>query len=82
MKKFGKIVLEYFEDANKNNLIEKDQIYNVRYLMGEINRRIGNVEKANKIFDEVISETKDDKNEEKIYQIAFQQRFSPKEDIG
>lgn len=81
IKKFGKIVLEYFQDAYENNLIEQDQLPTIRYLMVEINRRIGNIKNANELFDEVISDIKDNEDQENIYKLAFQQRYDPKENI-
>ncbi|TFF86853.1 MAG: DUF2225 domain-containing protein [Promethearchaeota archaeon] len=81
INKFGKKVLDYFQDAYENNLIKKDEILTIRYLMGEINRRMGNIESANKFYDEVISQSKDIKDQEDIYKLALRQKTDPKENL-
>ena len=79
--KFGKIVLDYFEKAFHKNLIPEKQIPTIKYLMGEINRRIGQKNKANEFFDEVISITKHKNELQDIHDLAVQQKTNPKENI-
>lgn len=80
-KKFGEKILDFFEKAFDKGQIPSDQFYTILYLMGEINRRIGNIDKAKKIFDEVISLTKNRKELDFIRKLAIQQRNDPKEEL-
>jgi uncharacterized protein (DUF2225 family) len=80
-EKFGKVVLDYFEKAFKEGKVPDDQIFAVKYLMAEINRRIGNKETANEMFDEVIALTENNKEQEFIYNLAIQQKAKPKENL-
>jgi uncharacterized protein (DUF2225 family) len=79
--KFGKVVLNYFEKAFNEEQVPTDQIFAVKYLIAEINRRIGNAETANIIFDEVISLTENNKEQEFIHNLAIQQKTNPKENL-
>lgn len=81
VKKFGEKVIHYFEIALDKGQIPSDQFYSILYLIGEINRRIGNQDKANKLFDEVISLTKDREDQEDIRNLALQQKNNPKENL-
>jgi hypothetical protein len=81
INRFGKQVLDYFQDAYENNLIKKEEIFTIRYLMGEIHRRMGNVTKAAELFDEVISQSKDIKDQEDICKLALRQKTDPKENL-
>lgn len=81
MKEFGEKVLKYYEDAFDKGQIPGEYFYTALYLMGEINRRIRNLEKANKYFDEVISLTKNRDDQEDIRNLAIQQRNNPKENL-
>ena len=65
--------MKYYEEAFDKGQIPSEYFYTALYLMGEINRRIRNMEKANKYFDEVISLTKNRDNTEKIRNLAIQQ---------
>ena len=49
--------------------------------MGEINRRIGKIEKAIELFDEVLSLTENDNELKDIYNLALQQKTDPKDNI-
>jgi uncharacterized protein (DUF2225 family) len=80
-KKFGAIVLDYFERAFSKGLVPSDQIYASKYLMAEINRRIGNEETASQIFDEVIALTENNKEQEFIHNLAIQQKTNPKKNL-
>ncbi|TFF84267.1 MAG: DUF2225 domain-containing protein [Promethearchaeota archaeon] len=80
IKKYGKIVISYFEKAFNEKMVPEDQIYCYKYLIGEICRRVGETKKANEFFDYVINELSDDTNN-KFYQLAVQQRNDPKEDL-
>ena len=72
IKKFGKIALQYFYRAFEKDQVPADQIISTKYLMGEINRRIGNIEKAIELFDEVLSLAESDKELKDIYNLALQ----------
>ena len=80
-KRFGEIVLKYYEIAFDKGQIPIDHFYALLYLLGEINRRIGNIDKANKYFDEVISLTKNRENLKDIRNLAIQQKEDPKENF-
>jgi uncharacterized protein (DUF2225 family) len=80
-KRFGKIVLDYFERASKEGQVPDDNIFAVNYLVAEINRRIGNTEIANAIFDEVIALTEKNKDQEFIHNLAIQQKTNPIENL-
>ncbi len=79
--KFGKVVLNYFKKAFNEGQVPSDQIFAVRYLIAEINRRIGNKEIASEMFDEVISLTENNKEQEFIHNLATQQKTNPKENL-
>ena len=49
--------------------------------MGEINRRIGNLEKATELYNEVLSLAKDNNELKDIYNLALQQKTDPKDNI-
>ena len=78
IKKYGQIVLDYFEKAFNKDLIPKDQVPTLKYLMGEIHRRIGNKDNANKLFDKSISLTKKKRKLKWLYKLAVQQKTNPK----
>jgi uncharacterized protein (DUF2225 family) len=80
-KQFGEIVLKYYEIAFNKGQIPSDHFYGLLYLMGEINRRIVYIDKANKYFDEVISLTNDRDNLKDIRNLAIQQKEEPKENF-
>ncbi|MBD3342906.1 MAG: DUF2225 domain-containing protein [Candidatus Lokiarchaeota archaeon] len=80
-KKYGRIVLEYFSNALAKNQVPDDQIITTKYLMGEINRRIGNKIQSLKIFDEVISLYQNNTDLKQIYDLAKQQKTNPKENL-
>jgi uncharacterized protein (DUF2225 family) len=81
IKKFGKIALRYFYRAFEKNQVLADQIISTKYLMGEINRRIGNIEKAIELFDEVLSLAENDNELKDLYNLALQQKTAPKDNI-
>jgi len=81
IKKFGNIALRYFYRAFEKNQVPADQIISTKYLMGEINRRIGNIEKAIELFDEVLSLAENDNELKDIYNLALQQKTDPKDNI-
>jgi hypothetical protein len=80
-KRFGAIVLDYFEKALSKGQVPSDQFFAIKYLMAEINRRMGNSDNANKIFDDVIYLTENDKEQEVIHNLAVQQRNNPKDNL-
>lgn len=79
IEKFGKSVLGYFYKAFEKDQVPADQVPTIKYLMGEIHRRIGLVEKANALFDEVLSLAEDNEELKKIYEFALQQKTNPKD---
>lgn len=81
IKKFGEIALRYFYSAFEKDEIPPDQIISIQYLMGEINRRIGNREKAIELFDEVLALAKNDEKLKDIFNLAMQQKSDPKDII-
>ncbi|NVM31978.1 MAG: DUF2225 domain-containing protein [Candidatus Helarchaeota archaeon] len=81
IQKCGEIVLQYFNRALEKNLIPEEMIFQINYLIAEIHRRIGHEERANELFNEVISLTKDEVELEWIYKLAVQQKTSPQEDF-
>lgn len=80
-QKFAQIILTYLKKALKNNDLEKNNTALAMYLIAEINRRIGNEEKAEKFFDEVISLAKDNNDIEKLHALAKQQKTEPQDTI-
>jgi len=79
--KFGEKVLHYFEKALEENEIPSERCIENIYLMGEINRRIGNLEEAADLFDEVIAKSEDKKDLEYIRKLAIQQKLDPKDTL-
>jgi tetratricopeptide (TPR) repeat protein len=82
IKKYGEIALKYFYNAFKEDLVFEDEVISAKYLMGEINRRIGNQEEAIKLFDEVIALAENDPEAKETYDLAVQQKTNPKENLG
>jgi hypothetical protein len=81
IKKFGEIALRYFYSAFEKDQVPADQVISIKYLMGEINRRVGNREKAIELFDEVLAVSQNDEKLKEIYNLALQQKTDPKENI-
>jgi uncharacterized protein (DUF2225 family) len=80
--KFGKIVISYLKQAiSEDELPDKDVAIS-KYLIAEINRRIGNTEEAVKYFDEVLSLIKDDTDSKFLYELTQQQKTHPQENMG
>ena len=74
----GERVIEYFKQSLEKDLVPDDEISIIKYLIGEISRRIGNKEQAKTYFDEVISSTT---NEEFIHELAVRQSTEPQENL-
>jgi len=83
VKRFGSIVLGYFEQAFDKGQVPSDQLFTIKYIIAEIHRRIGNKAKSNKLFDEVIALTKgkENENQEFINNLSVQQKANPKENL-
>jgi len=81
-EKFGKIVLGYFATAFKKEQVPEKDILQFIYLRGEINRRIGKKDKANKFFDRVIKLAKKLPDPHNISSLAEQQKTNPKENLS
>jgi hypothetical protein len=81
IKKYGKIVIEYLAKAFNEDSVPEDKIHCFKYLMGEIYRRIEKIKKAHEIFDILLSDIKNDRDNP-IYELASQQKLAPKEDIS
>jgi uncharacterized protein (DUF2225 family) len=77
--RFANIVLGYFKEAYKQEQVPEGQILEILYLRGEINRRIGNIEKANELFDHVLELAQDLPDQSKIASLAYQQKTDPQE---
>ena len=79
--KIGKIVLSYFHRAFEKDLIPATQLFVIKYLMGEIHRRLDHEKVANELFDEVISLTKDSTEFKWIHDLALRQKEHPEENL-
>ncbi|MHA1229144.1 MAG: DUF2225 domain-containing protein [Candidatus Helarchaeota archaeon] len=44
--KYGELAIKKFQDALKSPLLKEEEIWRLRYLIAEINRRIGNIDEA------------------------------------
>lgn len=75
-EKYGKKTLKFLVGALKDGSAEEEKVPFVQYLIGEINRRIGNVKKAMQYFNLVI-----DSKDEKLSALARQQRDDPKDTL-
>jgi uncharacterized protein (DUF2225 family) len=78
-RKYGEITLNYLKQAFKKNLISEKLVLRYKYLQGEINRRIGNKEKANFYFDKTIELSEKFPDPKDLATIAQQQKDEPKE---
>lgn len=78
-KRFGDIVLDYFEKADNQGEVPDGQKLDILYLRGEINRRIGNIDKANEFFERVLELAQAFPDKHKILSLASQQKTEPKE---
>ncbi len=81
-RKTGEIVIKYFIQALEKNLVPEDQIIIIRYLIAEIYRRIGQMEIADRLFDEVISLTTSGNDEKWVQDLAVQQKTNPQENLS
>ena len=77
-KKLGVITIKYFNQALDKDLVPEDEIPTIKYLIGEIFRRIGEKEKALAFFDNVISTTS---KETRIHELALRQKTNPTENL-
>jgi uncharacterized protein (DUF2225 family) len=81
LKNAGEIVLKYFAEAFQKGQVPENQILVVMYLRGEINRRMGNTEKAEKFFDRVLKLVKEHEDPNNIASLAEQQKNDPQEHL-
>jgi tetratricopeptide (TPR) repeat protein len=81
LKKSGTTALSYFEQALEKEIVPEDQIYAIRYLSAEINRRLGNIKKAAELFDTVISLTAGSEEFKWLYELATRQKTTPQENM-
>ncbi len=81
IQEFGNTALGYYYTAFEKNQVPTDQVIATKYLMGEINRRTGNSEKAIELFNEVLSLAENNNELKDIYNLALQQKTNPKENI-
>ncbi|MBD3158984.1 MAG: DUF2225 domain-containing protein [Candidatus Lokiarchaeota archaeon] len=77
-KQYAMKALNLFEKAFSQHLIPLEQRATTKYLMGEINRRIGRKEEAHTYFDEVIELTK---KGTQIHDLALRQKTAPEDNI-
>lgn len=80
-QEYGEKAIRFFEKALKGNQIPEDQIMGIRYLLGEIYRRIGKPKEASKKFDEVIALTGNKEEYRFIHHLAKQQKKDPKDTL-
>jgi len=80
-KRFGEKTLRYYKLAFEKDEIPEAEKITTKYLIGEINRRLGKTEIATKFFDEVISLTENIKDLKDIYNLTLQQKSNPQENI-
>lgn len=70
-------VLSYYQQAIEKNLIPENEINNIKYLMGEINRRIGQTVLAKKFFNEVIALSEGKEALKGLRNLAIRQKTKP-----
>ncbi|MBE9143933.1 DUF2225 domain-containing protein [Planktothrix mougeotii] len=74
-----RLALEYFREALVQNLVPLEQEATITYLIGELYRRIGEIEAANTWFNKVIQRAQTDESWQQMAQFATQQRDHPQE---
>jgi hypothetical protein len=68
-------VISYFEEALAKDLVPAEKQLGIKYLIGEIHRRIGEIEVANACFDAVLEELESaGLRGGKLYELVLQQR--------
>ncbi|MBM3239855.1 DUF2225 domain-containing protein [Candidatus Poribacteria bacterium] len=71
--------IEYFKRAlDEEGCLSDDSRTTVTYLIGELYRRVGEIELAHEWFNRVISESDSDEAKQKIVALAKQQKDNPK----
>jgi len=78
-RKYGEITLDHLKQAFKKNLVPEKLFLRYKYLQGEINRRIGNNEKANFYFNKTLELSKKYPDPQDLASAAQQQKEEPKE---
>ena len=74
-----RLALDHFREALVQNLVPVDQEANISYLIGELYRRIGELDAAHTWFNKVILRAETDKSWQNMAEFATQQRDNPKE---
>jgi len=74
--------IEYFESVFQKKEIPEEDLARYTYLIGELYRRIGNVEKAGMWFDRVINAPGEGEWRKWFIDLAIQQKTNPKEFVG
>ena len=80
---YRRLAIEYFEKAlNTQGLIPENGVLDVTYLIGELYRRVGDVDIARAWFDKVIDQGGSREDAQDIVSLAQQQRDNPRDVIG
>jgi uncharacterized protein (DUF2225 family) len=78
---YRKKAIEYFTRALEKDEVKDYQIIFLSYLIGELYRRVGELENANFWFERVINVVGEDPNLQRMIKLADQQKNNPKEYI-
>ncbi len=81
LKRYGEHTLSYFEQAFQGGQIPDNLILRFIYLQGEINRRLGNFEQANKFFDEALVLAGKYPDSKDLALLAQQQKQDPNDEL-
>lgn len=74
-----RLAIDHFREALAQNLVPVEQEATISYLIGELYRRIGELDAAHTWFNKVILRAETDESWQKMAQFATQQRDNPKE---
>lgn len=77
-----RLALDHFREALAQNLVPVEQEALITYLIGELYRRIGELDAAHTWFNKVILRAETDESWQEIARFATQQRDNPKQMFG
>ncbi len=76
------LAINYFEKALAEQLVPPDEEPNITYLIGELYRRIGEIEVAHRYFNQVIQQAETTPSWQDMAKYAIQQRDNPQERLS
>jgi uncharacterized protein (DUF2225 family) len=76
------LAINYFQKALAEQLVPPNEEPNITYLIGELYRRIGEIEAAHRYFNQVIQQAETTPSWQDMAKYAIQQRDNPQEEMS